>query len=375
MCTGCWLSLRKDMNQVMKGNSTRLLRCFVIVCVFGLMASVAQANPFEAPDSLRTRTVNGQKVRLHKVLPKETWTGVSRQYGIDIPSLQKANPGVNELKIGQIINIPLTDNSQPVTIDTPPVKEETKSAETNLQVKESPQEQTRPKSVTGAMQIHTVQRGETLFSIANKYDLTVDQLKEMNKLTSNNIALGRKLIVAMPSAPEPVAAPVQVKETPSETKAANKSDTKSNQHAEPVTTSKTKSSVKVDASALPKAYTNPGASRTSKREKDEKSGADIEKFEEVGLVAWFGSDTDMNPTKFYALHRLAPIGTIIKVTNRMNNNSVYVKVVGILPDTGDNENLICKITQAAAQRIGALDQRFTAELSYGVTLGLVDSGE
>ena len=72
----------------------------------------------------------------------------------------------------------------------------------------------------------------------------------------------------------------------------------------------------------------------------------------------------MNQNKFYALHRTAPIGTIIKVTNRMNNNSVYVKVIGILPSTGDNENILIKITQAAAQRIGALDQRFQAELSY-----------
>lgn len=231
------------------------------------------------------------------------------------------------------------------------------------------------------MQIHTVQRGETLFSIATKYALTVTELKEMNKLSSDNIALGRKLIVAMPSASEPVAVSAPLKDNPSEAKAASKPETKTNNKTEPVSkpdptpVSRPKSTSKTDPNALHKAYSNPGASRTSKREKDEKTGADVEKFEEVGLVAWFGSDAEMNPTKFYALHRMAPIGTIIKLTNRMNNNSVYVKVVGVLPDTGDNENLICKITQAAAQRIGALDQRFTAELSYGVTLGLVDSGE
>jgi hypothetical protein len=50
----------------------------------------------------------------------------------------------------------------------------------------------------------------------------------------------------------------------------------------------------------------------------------------------------------------------------MNNNSVFVKVVGTLPDTGDNNAAIIKITQAAAQRIGAIDQKFTAELSYGL---------
>ena len=89
------------------------------------------------------------------------------------------------------------------------------------------------------------------------------------------------------------------------------------------------------------------------------------KIVETGVVSWFG-DGDLNQNKFYALHRTAPIGTIIKVTNRMNNNSVFVKVVGALPTTGDNENIILKITQAAAQRIGALDQKFQAELNYAI---------
>jgi LysM repeat protein len=367
------------MNQVMKGNVIRTLKCFVFTGVFSLLAASSFAGSMEAPDSLRTRTVNGQKVRLHKVLPKETWTGVSRQYGIEITTLQRANPGVNELKIGQIINIPLSEKGQTVATDAAaspsPVKEDAVPVQVESPAKETPQTEVRPKYAIGAMQIHTVQRGETLFSIATKYNLSVAELKDMNKLTSNNIALGRKLIVALPSASEPVATPAPVKEKPAEIKTITKTESKPSPTTEPSAATKSKSSSKTDASGLPKAYTNPGASRTSKREKDEKTGADVEKFEEVGLVAWFGSDTDMNPTKFYALHRMAPIGAIIKVTNRMNNNSVYVKVVGILPDTGDNENLICKITQAAAQRIGALDQRFTAELSYGVTIGLVDSGE
>ena len=92
----------------------------------------------------------------------------------------------------------------------------------------------------------------------------------------------------------------------------------------------------------------------------------VEQVNETGVATWF-NDQELNQNKFYALHRTAPIGTIIKVTNRMNNNSVFVKVVGVLPATGDNDNIIIKITSASAQRIGAIDQKFTAELSYSVT--------
>ncbi|MSP57978.1 MAG: LysM domain-containing protein, partial [Flavobacteriaceae bacterium] len=40
---------------------------------------------------------------------------------------------------------------------------------------------------------HIVQKGETLYSISKKYGLTVNELKKLNTLTSNNIALGSQL--------------------------------------------------------------------------------------------------------------------------------------------------------------------------------------
>ena len=42
---------------------------------------------------------------------------------------------------------------------------------------------------------YTVQKGDTLYSIANKYNLTVDSLKKINNLTSNEIFIGQVLRV------------------------------------------------------------------------------------------------------------------------------------------------------------------------------------
>ena len=50
------------------------------------------------------------------------------------------------------------------------------------------------------------------------------------------------------------------------------------------------------------------------------------------MASWI-RDGDINQSKFYALHRNAPPGTIIKVTNRMNGDYVFVKVVGTLDPT------------------------------------------
>ena len=86
---------------------------------------------------------------------------------------------------------------------------------------------------------------------------------------------------------------------------------------------------------------------------------------ETGVATWI-QEGQVNPDKYYALHRTAPIGTIIKVTNRMNNQFVYVKVVGSLPDTGENENIIIKVSQAVSSKLNALDPLFQVELSYGM---------
>lgn len=42
---------------------------------------------------------------------------------------------------------------------------------------------------------YTVQKGDTLYSIANKYGLTVAELKKLNNLTSNLLSIGQKLKV------------------------------------------------------------------------------------------------------------------------------------------------------------------------------------
>ena len=51
----------------------------------------------------------------------------------------------------------------------------------------------------------------------------------------------------------------------------------------------------------------------------------------------------------------------------MNGDYVFVKVVGTLPDTGDNDKQILKMSEAAAKRIGAINEKFQVELNYGMT--------
>ncbi len=46
-----------------------------------------------------------------------------------------------------------------------------------------------------ALKFYTVTSGDTLYSISKRFGLTVDELKNLNSLTDNNIRLGQKLVV------------------------------------------------------------------------------------------------------------------------------------------------------------------------------------
>lgn len=45
------------------------------------------------------------------------------------------------------------------------------------------------------MTMYTVQKGDSLYSIAKKFGITVDEIKSLNNLTSNNLAIGEQLMI------------------------------------------------------------------------------------------------------------------------------------------------------------------------------------
>jgi len=68
--------------------------------------------------------------------------------------------------------------------------------------------------------------------------------------------------------------------------------------------------------------------------------------------------------KYLALHKTAPAGTILQIKNEMNNLRVFVRVIGQLPDTGNNNKILLKISKAAYDRLGAIDSRFPVVVTY-----------
>jgi rare lipoprotein A (peptidoglycan hydrolase) len=83
---------------------------------------------------------------------------------------------------------------------------------------------------------------------------------------------------------------------------------------------------------------------------------------ENGMAEMIDPKADTN--KYLALHKTAPVGTIMQVKNAMNGQVVYVRVIGKLPETGTNNNVVVRISKKAYQKLGAVDQKFRVEVSY-----------
>ena len=86
---------------------------------------------------------------------------IARKNGISVDELKKANNLTsNSLSIGQLLYIP---------------QEETETIET---------------------EVYTVKKGDTLYGIAQKFNLSVDELKKLNGLTNNTLSIGQKLKIS-----------------------------------------------------------------------------------------------------------------------------------------------------------------------------------
>ncbi len=100
----------------------------------------------------------------YKVQSGDTLWGIARKYGVTVDELKSANNlKDNSLSVGQYLLIPNNEND------------------------------------TQEGEIYVVKSGDTLYGIANKFNLTVDELKKLNNLTSNTLSIGQKLIVSMPA--------------------------------------------------------------------------------------------------------------------------------------------------------------------------------
>ena len=106
-----------------------------------------------------TKVVDLGDTEIYQVQKGDTLYSIANKYGISLNELKTINNLTNDnLAIGQLLNVP---------------------------------------SGLSSVNTYTVDKGDTLYSIAKKFDTTVDKIKGVNNLTNNMLSIGQKLIIPL----------------------------------------------------------------------------------------------------------------------------------------------------------------------------------
>ena len=107
-----------------------------------------------------TQPTNLLPTLIYTVKKGDSLYSIAKQYNTSVSEIVSLNNlKSNNLQIGQVLKIPSTSNSP------------------------------QPSNV------YVVKKGDNLYSIARKYNTTVDSIKKKNNLTSNSLQVGQKLII------------------------------------------------------------------------------------------------------------------------------------------------------------------------------------
>lgn len=244
----------------------------------------------------------------HTVKQGETLYSIAREYKVDVKQIFELNnitDREHKVKLGDVLLI----SGSAKTVDF-----------------------AKPATSSVSATTHEVKSGETLFRIARMYNTTPEAIKAYNNLKSDGVNLGQVLRI-----------PGEATTTPTSYTEPERVVTKSL----PPVTEEDKKEVISNKATFATDYNKNEASYFDK-----------------GMAEWIDNNNESDGSKFYAMHKTAPIGTVLKVRNLMNDKVAYVKVVGKLQDNDSNRNTIVKVSGATAKYLEVIDPKFLVEISY-----------
>jgi LysM repeat protein len=339
-----------------------------LLLVFPLIAKAQEG-------SLMVNGTFGNLFLNHTTTAKESFYSIGRLYNISPKEIAPYNNLVLEkgVSIGQNIKIPLKTNF---------VQDNAVAADE-----------------TAVPVYHKVEPKETLYQLSARFNkVSIASLKTWNNLQNDVVSPGQGLIigylkvknelsslsqnsVAMPvvkSEPAAVAvvkAPVkkEVEPKPIIVEEIVKAPVK--EVVKPIVVEKEMEKKAVMQKVVVQPKKDPIVSKAEEEiidsgdAKDFKGGVFKSSYsnganETSGTAGVFKSTSGWEDGKYYCLHNAASQGTIVKITNKANGKFVYAKVLDIMPDLKQNNNLQIRISNAAADILGAGLSNFECSISY-----------
>jgi LysM repeat protein len=271
-----------------------------------VLLSVGFTSVFGSPiDSLGLKKDNNKTYIVYKVENKQPLYSILKRFNLSLTEFKQINSEVNiPINAGEIIFIPihyLDEATNALIAPAKPLEKVVVKKQEEIKITESG--------------IHIVSAKQSLLNIANLHKVTMADIRKWNNLSSDNLKEGQRLFVEAPK------------------------------------------NLAIDKSTLLGAKNDKGIEEL-KSYNNESDG--LKKTIETGMAELI--EVPDNSGKYLALHKSAPIGTLVLVKNLANNQSTWVKVIGRLPNT--DGKLIIKLSPKAFERLNAVDKRIRAEISY-----------
>ena len=281
----------------------------------------------------------------HTVASKETWYSLGRTYNLQPKDIAAAN-GVSidkPLSIGQELKIPLT----PANFT---------------------QDDTKKGSDVLVPLYHTVQEKEWMYRISvNHNKVPIEALERWNNITRDEAKAGTKLIVGFLKVKQDqsalASAPVDRTATPTNPPVKADPPLASGEQRIPKETPKAEAAREVKSEPNTSTTTNPAGTVNFKGGYFKSQFGSSSKNTN-GVSGIFKSTSGWNDGKYYALMNSVPTGTIVKVNFPSTNKTIYAKVLGQLPDMKESAGLTIRISDAAANELGAGGSKFTVDVQY-----------
>ncbi len=316
----------------------------------------------------------------HTVKTKETLYSLARLYSIHPRELAAYNdiPVTTNLTVGQIIKIPASTTLAPLSglpavKAEPVIKNEPEIKKEPVNKKETVEKVIVPVKKEALTPVyHKVAPKENLYLISKLYkNISIDDIKKWNKLSSDALNVGTNLIVGYSNEPSIKKAEVVNEKKKEESNEIVKESSKTVESvkikdekivkAEPVKKEEAGQPVKNETDKVSDKPYNAGLFKTL-YEKQVKNKSTL--AEEKGQAGLFKSTSGWDDGKYYCLSNSAASGTYIKITNPENQRAVYAKVLDLIPDLSQNKGLILRISNAAASELGNTTDNFVVSINF-----------
>lgn len=288
----------------------------------------------------------------HEVGPKENYYSLGRLYNCspsqDIAPFNKLDMKEG-LKIGQEIMIPLQEKnfSQDAAVS---------AGEVLVPV------------------FCKIGKGESLGMVASRFKVSQKSLKAWNGLSSDQVQSGKNLIVGYLKVNKENSTlstvSVKVTDAPIELEEVKKNNIpvdESPRAREPEVRIKEPVRAEPEKKEVPKDQGRDIPSKLSGgyfRSQYDKQMKGKSAENQEGMAGIFKSSSGWDDGKYYCLYNAAQSGNIIRITNPSNQRVVYAKVLDAIPDMKQNEDIILRLSNAAAAELGVTDGKFQCEIKY-----------